>query len=78
MEFYPISDKDKAAPGEYLLHTPSNEIVLCGAFKRSEGKIKALSHGTLMEDKIENFHKIKLNKKERKKRTVRRCGGCKR
>lgn len=77
MEFYPISDKDKAAPGEYLLHTPSNKIVLCGAFKRSEGKIKALSHGTLMEDKIENFHKIKVPHKERHEHKTRGCGGCK-
>jgi hypothetical protein len=78
MEFYDISDDIKAHPGEYLLHTPSKQVVVCGAFNRKEGKIKALANGKLIEDKIHNFQKIKLNKEEQKTRTLKRgCGGCK-
>jgi len=77
MEFYDIRDSIKAHPGEYLLHVPSKQIVVCGAFKVKEGIIKALSNGKLLEDKIENFQKIKLNKEERKTKTTKRgCGGC--
>jgi len=77
MEFFDIHADSKAYPGEYLLHIPSKKIVVCGAFKPEEGKIKALSHGRLFEDAITNFQKIKLTREERKSRTVRRCGGCK-
>ena len=77
MEFYEIVDNVRAHPGEYLFHTPSKQIVVCGAFKPKEGVIKALSNGRLMEDKIENFQKIKLDKEERKTKTLKRgCGGC--
>ena len=77
MEFQPITESDKVGPGEYLLHKPSSRIVMCGAFKRGEGKIKVLSNGKLMEDKIENFQKIKLTRKERHERKTRGCAGCK-
>ena len=59
MEFQEISDELKVHPGEYILHQPSQQIVLCGAFNRKEGFIKALARGRLMEDRIENFKKIK-------------------
>jgi len=78
MNFQEITENSKVFPGEYLLHIPSNQIVICGAYKPSEGKIKALANGRLMEDAIVNFQKIKLSKSEKKKRTVRHCGGCKR
>ena len=78
MEFEIIDEDATVYPGEYILHKPSNQIVLCGAFKKSEGKIKAMAGGRLMEDVIENFQKIKLSKEERKERRARRsCGGCK-
>ena len=77
MEFYKIEEEAKVFPGEYLLHVPSNQIVLCGAFKRIQGLIKYMAHGKLAEDKIENFRKIQLNKKERKENAVKRCSGCK-
>ena len=78
MEFEIIDEGMIVHPGEYILHKPSNQIVLCGAFKKSEGKIKAMAGGRLMEDNIENFQKIKLSDEERKeKRTRRGCGGCK-
>jgi len=77
MEFDEITDGVKVYPGEYILHTPSNQIVLCGAFKGSVGLIKALVNGRVMEDKIEHFQKIKVSKKEQRKK-IRRCSGCKR
>jgi hypothetical protein len=76
MEFQEISEDLKVYPGEYILHQPSQQIVLVGAFKKKEGLIKVLSRGRLMEDKIENFKKIKLNHEERKETHVSRCKGC--
>ena len=77
MEFEIIDDGATVHPGEYILHKPSNQIVLCGAFKKSEGKIKVMANGRLMEDNIENFQKIRLSEEERKGRSRRTCGGCK-
>jgi hypothetical protein len=79
MKFKTIEEDATVFPGEYLLHKPSRQIVLCGAFKRSEGTIKALSNGRLIEDVIHNFQKILLDKntQSRKKRRRPSCGGCK-
>tara|TARA_Y100000296_G_C5107110_1_gene223143 strand:- start:187 stop:423 length:237 start_codon:yes stop_codon:yes gene_type:complete len=77
MEFENIKEESKVSPGEYLLYMPTQEIVMCGAYRPAIGKIKAFSNGRLMEDKIENFQKIKLDKKERKIRRRKRCGSCK-
>ena len=78
MEFEIIDEGATVRPGEYILHKPSNQIVLCGAFKKTEGKIRVMANGRLMEDNIENFQKIKLSDKERRgKRARRGCGGCK-
>ena len=78
MEFEIIGEGVVVYPGEYILHKPSNRIVLCGAFKKDEGKIKAMMNGRLMEDSIENFQKIKLSEEERREKRARRgCGGCK-
>jgi len=78
MKFKEIEENSNVFPGEYLLHTPSRQIVLCGAFKKQEGKIKALINGRLLEDEIRNFQKIYLNKDESRRRKRRRgCGGCK-
>lgn len=66
-------------PGEYLLHTPTKQIVVVGAFKKREGKIKTFANGKLLEDEIDKFKKIVLTAKQLKKqKTSRRsCGGCK-
>jgi hypothetical protein len=78
VEFENIGDETMVYPGEYILHKPTNQIVLCGAFKKKEGKIKAMARGRLMEDTIENFQKIKLSDKDKKQRKLSRgCGGCK-
>jgi hypothetical protein len=78
MEFLDILEEAKVYPGEYLLYKPTSEIVICGAYKKSEGLIRFLAQGRLKEDKLENFQKLKLTKKERKGRPGRGCGGCKR
>jgi len=78
MEFQTIEESTKVFAGEYLLHKPTSQIVVCGAFKKRHGTIKALANGKLLEDKIENFEKILLNNDERRSSIKRRgCGGCK-
>jgi len=77
MEFYDIDENTKAHPGEYLLHIPSKQIVMCGAYKPDDGTIRALHNGRLMEDKIHNFQKIKLSQAERRTRANASCSGCK-
>ena len=62
MEFLDIAEEMKIYPGEYLLHKPTSEIVMCGAYKKSEGLIRFLARGRLKEDKLENFQKLKLTK----------------
>jgi len=78
MKFRTIEDTDKIYPGEYLLHTPTSQIVICGAFLKDQNKIKVLARGRLMTDSINNFNKIVLNPKERKQRRRYKCKGCSR
>ena len=66
MKFQKIKKESKVFPGEYLLHTPSNQIVLVGAFNYDEDFIKCLNNGKLMTDKVNNFMKIEVTKKESK------------
>lgn len=77
MKFKEITEEVKVFPGEYILHTPTNQVVLCGAFDRESNKIRALASGKMITDTISNFKKIQMDKKERKNRRPRkRCGGC--
>tara|TARA_B100001123_G_scaffold74689_1_gene84127 strand:+ start:20837 stop:21076 length:240 start_codon:yes stop_codon:yes gene_type:complete len=76
MEFYDINKDAKVYPGEYLLYTPKNTIVVCGAYLSDAQKIKALSDGRLIEDSVQNFRKIRLNKEDRRKSRQTRCKGC--
>ncbi len=76
MKFYDIEDDMMVYPGEYVLHTPSKQIVLCGAFKKIDGLIKGMANGTLLEDKIENFQKIKITSEEYRDSQSGRCKGC--
>jgi hypothetical protein len=76
MNFYPIENDTMVYPGEYLLHVPSQEIILCGAYKKGMGIIKGMARGRLMEDKIENFKKIKLTQQEHQDNRAGRCKGC--
>jgi len=76
MEFIEITEELKATPGEYIYHSPTRQVVLCGSFNRQKNTIRALVGGRLMSDKIENFKKITLNRAERQVRAHSRCKGC--
>ena len=78
MKFIEIGIDNKAFPGEYILHKPSSAIVLVGAFNDEKGTIRVLKDGKLFEDKISNFNKILLDRKERrdfKDKTCKKCKG---
>jgi hypothetical protein len=75
MNFVDILEDTKVTPGEYILHTPTNQVVLCGAFSRDRGDIRVLSRGKMFTDKIHNFKKITMSKEERRQQP--RCRSCK-
>jgi hypothetical protein len=75
MEFTEIDEQAKVFPGEYLLYSPQNRIVVCGAFKNF---IRAFGNGKYIEDNIANFKKIEMTNQEKKRsRKIKRCGSCK-
>jgi hypothetical protein len=76
VKFIEIKDTDRVNPGEYILHTPSNKIVLCGSFNREKNLVRVLVDGKLQEDIIENFQKIHVNRHDRQKMSFSRCKGC--
>ena len=76
MKFEPIDPDGKVFPGEYVLHEPSKQVVMCGAFNRSEDFIRAIGRGRSIQDKISNFKKINLTQAEAKERRSARCKGC--
>jgi hypothetical protein len=76
VKFADIKESDKVFPGEYILHTPTNQIVLCGSFSRENNKVRVMFRGRVKEDVIENFQKIILNKASRQKMEYSRCKGC--
>lgn len=77
MDLINIEENAIVYPGEYLLHIPSKQIVICGAFLKTENKIKVLKNGQLLTDNIKNFQKIRLSKKEKREKKYSSCGGCK-
>lgn len=76
MKFEQISEKSKIYPGEYLLHAPTSQIVLVGAYNKKENYIRCLVHGNLLVDEIKHFKKIIISKKEYKENHRTRCKGC--
>jgi len=76
VNFTEISENTKVHPGEYILHVPSNQIVLCGAFNKKLNEIRVLANGKMFSDKVANFKKINLSTKERKEIKKKRCKGC--
>ncbi len=76
MTFESIPPDGKVFPGEYVLHEPTNEVVMCGAFNRDEDFIRAIGRGRSVKDKISNFKKIKLSADESRQRRKSRCKGC--
>ena len=76
MTFVEISDDMKVSPGEYILHVPTQQVVLCGAFMRKKNQIKVLGSGKSFVDAISSFKKIQMNPKENSKRSKSKKGGC--
>jgi hypothetical protein len=76
MKFREITEADKVHPGEYLLYEPAQQVVLCGAYNRKEGFIRALVAGRYVEDKIENFKKINMSPREHRARKATKCKKC--
>ena len=76
MKFTEIEKETKVHPGEYLLHEPTKQIVLCGSFSRKHNRIRVMGNGRIFEDKILNFKKIATTAEERRKRRYSRCKGC--
>jgi hypothetical protein len=78
LEFTEIDEQAKVFPGEYLLYSPQNRIVVCGAFNRDANFIRAFGNGKYIEDNIANFKKIEMTNQEKKRsRKIKRCGSCK-
>jgi len=75
VKFIEIQEESKVYPGEYLLHAPTNQIVLVGAFNYKEDFIRCLNNGKLMTDTVKNFKKIQMSRKERTKSRTG-CKGC--
>ena len=67
MKFTEISEDDSVFPGEYILHAPSNSVVLVGVFK----------DGRLFEDAVTSFKKILVDRTEAKAYQKKGCGSCK-
>tara|TARA_B100001094_G_scaffold141587_1_gene137238 strand:- start:6115 stop:6351 length:237 start_codon:yes stop_codon:yes gene_type:complete len=76
MKFVSIEENSKVYPGEYLLYEPTQIIVLCGAFNRSDNMIRAFGQGKYIEDKINAFKKIEVNSRQHKEHYRSRCKGC--
>ena len=56
MKFVEFTEEQKAFPGEFLYHEPTNAIVKCGAFMGD--KIKALNNGKLFEEAKKAFTRV--------------------
>jgi len=76
MKFDEIIEDSKVYPGEYLLHEPTMQIVICGAYNWEQDFVRGLASGNLIEDKIKTFKKIRLSQKENKERKHSQCKGC--
>tara|TARA_R110002020_G_scaffold254650_1_gene468419 strand:+ start:211 stop:525 length:315 start_codon:yes stop_codon:yes gene_type:complete len=74
MDFYDISEEEQPRPGEMLLYSPRHSIVVCAGIV--DNKLRAFDRGTFLEDDMEQFKKIKITKKEYKKRSRSKCKGC--
>tara|TARA_B100000131_G_C18002033_1_gene566874 strand:+ start:674 stop:910 length:237 start_codon:yes stop_codon:yes gene_type:complete len=76
VKFVEIGADDKVLPGEYILHKPTQQLVLCGAFNRSNNSVRVLANGKMFEDIISNFNKVHLKPDERKSKRFTKCKGC--
>ncbi len=74
MEFEEISEKSNIRPGEMLLYSPRNSIVVCAAVV--DNNVRAFENGRFLEDILSNFKKIIITKREFKKQVKSKCKGC--
>jgi hypothetical protein len=77
VKFTDIDENVGVYPGEYILHSPSNAIVLVGAYNRESDFIRVFKDGKLFEDKVNSFKKIQMAQKEARVFKKRNCGSCK-
>jgi len=78
VKFHEIAENSQIPAGEYLLHIPSNIVVVCGKHRQAESKIQAMTSGQVFEDEVSNFKRISLTKKERRSSfKSKTCGNCK-
>mgnify|MGYP001406081033 CR=1 FL=1 len=79
MDFIELDKWTKASPGEFIYHTPTDQVVLCGKYDKQSDQITALVGSRVFRDKIQNFKKIKLSEQELRARRADRAnrrGGC--
>lgn len=79
MQLYSISNKDIINRGEYLMHVPTNQMVICSRILE-ENKMTVLEvfgGGARFRDEVGNFRKVKLNETERREGKAQTRGGCK-
>ena len=74
MEFYDISEQESVSPGEMLLYSPRNTIVVFAAIV--DDKVHAFDRGAFLEDELDKFKKIKMTHREYKEKTRNKCKGC--
>tara|TARA_B100000886_G_scaffold262084_1_gene186813 strand:- start:3442 stop:3684 length:243 start_codon:yes stop_codon:yes gene_type:complete len=77
VKFTDIGDGDSVFPGEYILHSPTNSVVLVGAFNKDKNFIRVFKDGKLFEDSVNSFKKILVDRKESKLYNKKGCGSCK-
>jgi len=76
MKYLEITKDDELSGGEYLLHVPTNTIVICGQMNLEQGTIRVLSRH-MREDSLENFRRIASEGGQQQPHHERGCGGCK-
>jgi len=77
MEFIEITEGREPYAGEYVYHTPTNSLVICGRFDKERSLLQVLSGGRVFMDRISNFKKVKRENPTTPLRASRGCGGCK-
>jgi len=77
VKFIDIGDGDSVFPGEYILHSPTNSVVLVGAFNKDKNFIRVFKDGRLFEDAVTSFKKILVDRTEAKAYQKKGCGSCK-
>tara|TARA_B100000131_G_scaffold314743_2_gene352067 strand:+ start:888 stop:1130 length:243 start_codon:yes stop_codon:yes gene_type:complete len=76
MKFVEITEEIKVYPGEYILHVPTNQVVLCGSFNRRDDVIRVLARGKMFNDSISNFKKMQMTATQKKEMKKSSCKGC--